>query len=371
MLNDLDGEDSLGHMYRMLYSRVCRAVKHAMKESHTIGTNIDEFRFRLDAWDDIVGVNREESLDILEDENPATASRVREIFTTLSDAFEHVEVTIGLKPAPPLSDGYDIANHRLCVGLTYRASRSLLPRQDSISYFRNLLLTKLGENTRIVTAFKRSREQRSSESSQGNTSNLHSAPTGNLGSPSDVNDYGIYPSGLPSSQGELSSPLNAVTPRDSSSPEEPQYLLSRPSTSGSGLAAGTSSSAASPNSGYPSISQLLSYPDYSLQTPSTISATSSPMTPFTPYGVNPIVNRVATPITSGPDYGSDRQRYDSIMALSPVQSEPLLAGRHQPMEPRTESSMESHFRGRSAHLEFFSTDSRSKGSPGATNEPSP
>jgi hypothetical protein len=113
MLNDRDGEVSLGDIYRMLYSRVCRAVKHAMKESHMIGTSLEEFRLRLDAWDDVVGVKRDESLDHLENENLAAASRVREIFTMLSDAFEHVEVTIGVKPAPPLSDGYGIPNRCL------------------------------------------------------------------------------------------------------------------------------------------------------------------------------------------------------------------------------------------------------------------
>jgi hypothetical protein len=261
----------------------------------------------------------------------------------------------------------------VCAGLADRASRSLLPRHDSISYFKNLLLTKLGENTRIVAAFMKSRGQRSPEGAHGNPSIVHPAPSAaNLASPSSVNDYGHYPSGVSSSRGEMSGALNTVTPSDSSSPEEQQSLLSRPSTSGSGLVAGAPSSSASPNSGYPSISQLLSPPDHSLQTPSTISATSSPMTPFTPYSTNPVVNIVATPGPSGHDNSFDRQRYESIMMLSPVQSsEPLLAGRHQPMEPPTESSMESQLRGRSAHLEFFSTDTRSKGSPGSTNEPSP
>jgi len=103
MLNDRDGEDSLGHLYRMLYARVCRAVTTAMRRSHTTGSHIDELRFRLEAWDDIVGAKKD-VLDIIEQEDEAAATKLRDFFTLLSAAFEHVEVMIGLRAAP--SDGY-------------------------------------------------------------------------------------------------------------------------------------------------------------------------------------------------------------------------------------------------------------------------
>jgi len=103
MLNDGNDEDSLGHVFRILYSRVCRAVQMGMKRSHTTGTNIDELRLRLAAWDDIVGVNKD-TLDHLDDEDPAAASRIRDFFAMLSYAFEHIEYMIGLRTTPP-SDG--------------------------------------------------------------------------------------------------------------------------------------------------------------------------------------------------------------------------------------------------------------------------
>jgi hypothetical protein len=103
MLNDRYGEDSLGHMYRMLYARVCRAVSTAMRRSHTTGSHIDELRFRLEAWGDIVGAKKD-VLDIIEQEDEDAATKLRDFFTLLSGAFEHVEVMIGLRAAP--SDGY-------------------------------------------------------------------------------------------------------------------------------------------------------------------------------------------------------------------------------------------------------------------------
>jgi len=103
MLNDRDGEDSLGHIYRMLYARVCRAVSTAMRISHTTGSNIDELRLRLEAWDDIVGAKKD-VLDIIEREDEAVAASLRDFFNLLSSAFEHVEVMIGLRATP--SDGY-------------------------------------------------------------------------------------------------------------------------------------------------------------------------------------------------------------------------------------------------------------------------
>lgn len=102
MLNDRDGEDSLGHMYRLLYARVCRAVSKAMRWSDTTGTSIDELRFRLQAFDDIVGANKG-SLDELEKEDAATAGCIRDFFAKLLREFDHIEVMIGLRPAP--SDG--------------------------------------------------------------------------------------------------------------------------------------------------------------------------------------------------------------------------------------------------------------------------
>lgn len=104
MLHDGNDEDSLGHVFRILYSRVCRAVQIGMKRSHTTGTNIDELRLRLAAWDDVVGVNKD-TLDLLDEEDPAAASRIRDFFAVLSFAFEHIECMIGLRTTPP-SDGY-------------------------------------------------------------------------------------------------------------------------------------------------------------------------------------------------------------------------------------------------------------------------
>jgi hypothetical protein len=98
------------------------------------------------------------------------------------------------------------------------------------------------------------------------------------------------------------------------------------------------------------------------------------MTPFSPYGqaATPIIDTGATPGAGGQDYNLSHQRYDSLLMLSPVQmNEGTLASRHQPLEPPTESSMASQFRGGSAHLQFFSTDSRGKSSPAPSHEPSP
>lgn len=245
-------------------------------------------------------------------------------------------------------------------------------------HFKNLLLTKPSENaaggttlsevTRLVTTFVNARDQRSQGSSRSSV---------NPGSASGVEDHSQFSGDAPNSKGEARSSSNAVTPHYPQSPDP--HVQSWVAASGSGLpaAAGSPASATSPNSPWPSITQLLSHPDNSLQTPSTISAISSPITPYTPYqGAQPAINVVSTPGTSGPDQNFDRQRDDSIMAWSPVQSnEPLPSSRNQPMEPRTESSMESQLRGRSTNLglEFFSTgpDYRSKGSPGASHEPSP
>jgi len=193
-------------------------------------------------------------------------------------------------------------------------------------------------------------------------------------SPAGNDSPGTYYHSLSAAQRLGNSPVNVLTQFESIAQGDYLSPQSRPSTSGSGPAAGTSSSIASPSHTRPFAPGLLHAHDSSLETPSTTSGTSSPMTPFTPYGqgATPIIDTGATPGASGQDYGINRQRYDSLLTLSPVQvNERMFAGRHQPLEPPTESSMSSQFRGGSAHLQFFSTDSRGKNSPAPSQEPSP
>jgi len=239
------------------------------------------------------------------------------------------------------------------------------PRQDSISYVNNLLLTKLPELTGLVTSFIQARQRRGPEVSHSTSANTQYISSGNAsGLSSNVHGGYRHITDVPIRRSENISSVNGAPPYESISHDEQQYYLSRPSSSGSGIAGAPSS-----NSTWPTISQLLSNQDRSLQTPSTISTistTSSPMTPFTNFGqgVGSVVNVVMTPTTSSSDNVFERLRHSSSMTLSPVlASESFQASRHQTMEPRTESTMESHFRGGSAHLEFFSTDSRNKSNP--------
>jgi len=249
------------------------------------------------------------------------------------------------------------------------------PRQDSISYVNNLLLTKLPELTGLVTSFIQARQRRQPEVSHSTSANTQYISSGNgSGLSSNVHEGYRHITDVPIRRNENISSVNGALPYESIgqapsyesiSQDEQQYYLSRPSSSGSGVAGAPSSS-----STWPTISQLLSNQDRSLQTPSTISTistTSSPMTPFTNFAqsVGPAVNVVMTPTTNSSDNVFERLRHSSSMTLSPVlASESFQASRHQTiMEPRTESTMESHFRGGSAHLEFFSTDSRNKSNP--------
>ncbi len=205
--------------------------------------------------------------------------------------------------------------------------------------------------------------EESLESTHGTATTATSASPPGSGSPSQ------YHHGRRSGN----SPVHTLTQLDSVSHLD---YPSRPLTSNSELAAGTPSSVATPSHTLPFIPELFQAHDSNLETPSTVSATSSPMTPFTPYGpaVTPITTDTggATTGAGGQEHNLGRQRYDSLLMLSPVHiSDGTLAGRHQPLEPPTESSMASQFRGGSAHLQFFSTDSRGKSSAAPSHEPSP
>lgn len=199
------------------------------------------------------------------------------------------------------------------------------------------------------------------------TTTTSASPSSN-GSPSQ------YYHGFAPSRKLENNPIHTLTQLEPASQADYPSSQSRPSTSSSGLAAGTSSSIASSSHIRPFVPGLRQGHDSSLETPPTTSATSSPITPFTPYGptATPITDTGTTPGVGGQDHNLGRQRYDSLLMLSPIQiNEGILTGRHQPLEPPTESSMTSLFRGGSAHLQFFSTDSRGRSSPAPSHEPSP
>ena len=212
------------------------------------------------------------------------------------------------------------------------------------------------------------RDNRNWEESHSTHTTTVSASPASSESPSQYH-HGFTPTRRPEN-----SPIHIFTQPDSVAQGDYLSSQSRPSTSGSGLAAGVSSSITNSNHKLSFLPGLLQAHDSSLETPSTISATSSPMTPFTPYcpAATPIIDTGTTPGAGDQNHNLDRQRSDSLLMLSPMQiSEGMLAGRHQPLEPPTESSMASQFRGGSANLQFFSTDSRGKSSPPPSHEPSP
>ena len=104
MLSDPDGEPSLGSLYRLLVSRLARAIQRAglSRFNQQAYQQLDEIRIKLEAWADLIGVKKDVLEAVDEDDGPL-ANTTRQSFIQLLEAMDHVEFTLGLREAP--SDG--------------------------------------------------------------------------------------------------------------------------------------------------------------------------------------------------------------------------------------------------------------------------
>jgi hypothetical protein len=252
---------------------------------------------------------------------------------------------------------------RPCVATLTFASVSSGARPDALTHLRFLLQTRLMEKTGNFSSYLSTAKRRAlcpanraSDSSTATAAAYASsgAATANLPTrqsrASAARNAAANPGFAERAQAEMV-PANAAAVKGETLASERTLLdtndasQSRPSTAGSAYRLATSSSyATSPQSSYPSISQLLSSPHHqdtaAPQTPSTSSSNSSPMTPWTPSNSAPL-SYSTSPILSRHGSQAGQERSWSGVVLSPISGDdtyrnprPQAVEAPKPMEPR-------------------------------------